>query len=52
MFLEVALAAAVRHLITGNLSDYAGHTHRTVQVISPSRFITWYRTHAGEAADS
>ena len=52
IFLEVALAAAARHLITGNLSDYAGHPHQPVQVISPSRFITWYRTHAKEAADS
>lgn len=50
MFLEVAVAAGARHLITGNLSDYAGHTHRPVQVISPSRFIAWYRTHAEEAA--
>ncbi|MDP3723690.1 MAG: putative toxin-antitoxin system toxin component, PIN family [Candidatus Omnitrophota bacterium] len=49
MFLEVALAAAARHLITGNLSDYAGYVHRQVQVVSPSRFLTWYRAHAEEA---
>ncbi|MBI2884657.1 MAG: PIN domain-containing protein, partial [Candidatus Omnitrophica bacterium] len=52
MLLEVALAGAARHLITGNLSDYAGSTHRRVRVISPSRFVAWYRTHAEEAADS
>ena len=45
-FLEVALAAGARHLITGNLSDYAGHAHQPVHVISPSRFLAWYRTHA------
>ena len=52
MFLEVALAGAARHLITGNLSDYAGHVHRQVQVISPSRFLEWYRAHAEETTGS
>ena len=51
MFLEVALAGAVRHLITGNLSDYEGRTHQRVQIISPSRFIAWYRTRAEEATE-
>jgi len=50
MFLEVALAGAVRYLITGNLSDYEGDTTLPVHVISPTRFIAWYRTHAEEAA--
>ena len=50
MFLEVALAAPVQHLITGNLSDYTGHAHRHVQVISPSRFVAWYRTQAKTSA--
>ena len=52
MFLEVALAGEARRLITGNLSDYAGHVHRQVQVISPSRFLEWYRTRTEETTGS
>ena len=52
MFLEVALAGEVRHLITGNLSDYAGYVHREIQIISPARFLEWYRAHAEETTGS
>lgn len=45
MFLEVALAGGVSHLVTGNLSDYSGHGQQQVDIVSPSQFLEWYRTH-------
>lgn len=42
-FLEVALASAVKYLITGNLSDYHGHGQTKVAIVSPAQFMSLYR---------
>ena len=42
-FLEVALAAAVDFLITGNLKHYPAGSRHEVKVVAPSQFIQIYR---------
>jgi len=39
MFLEVAVAGAVDHLVTGNIKHFPSRERRGVSVLSPRRFI-------------
>ncbi|MBI2502160.1 MAG: PIN domain-containing protein [Candidatus Latescibacteria bacterium] len=43
VFLAVALAGAVRHLVTGNTRHYPVKSRQEVLVVSPAEFLTWYR---------
>lgn len=43
VFLAVALAGAVQHLVTGNARHYPVKSRQEVQVVSPAEFLTWYR---------
>ncbi len=43
VFLEVALAAGVRYLVTGNLKDYPAEARQGVEVVPPRPFIDLYR---------
>ena len=42
-FLEVALAGAARHLVTGNLRHYPERSRQGVAVVSPREFLKEYR---------
>ena len=42
-FLEVALGAGARCLITGNMKHYPEKLKMGVRVLSPAQFITFYR---------
>ena len=42
IFLEAALAGGAAYLITGNLSDYAGHG-QPMKIVSPAQFLERYR---------
>jgi putative PIN family toxin of toxin-antitoxin system len=43
-FLEVAIAAKVEYLVTGNLRHYPVQFCPGIQVVSPARFLEIYRT--------
>ncbi len=43
VFLEIALAAKARCLITGNLKHYPSDKRQGVKVLSPSEFLDFYR---------
>lgn len=42
-FLEVAIACAAKHLITGNLEHFPEHLSAGVSVVSPREFVELYR---------
>jgi putative PIN family toxin of toxin-antitoxin system len=42
-FLEVAIACAAKHLVTGNLEHYPEHLRAGVSVVSPREFVELYR---------
>ncbi len=42
-FLEVALAGAARHVVTGNLKHYPAEARQGVSVLSPRAFVELYR---------
>ena len=46
-FLEVALAASVDFLVTGNLADYPPDKQRGCKVVSPAAFATEWQRMAG-----
>ena len=43
-FLEVAAAAAVEYLVTGNLRHYPARARGQVRVVSPASFVEMYKT--------
>jgi putative PIN family toxin of toxin-antitoxin system len=49
VFLAVALAGAVQHLVTGNTRHYPAKSRQEVLVVSPAEFLTWYRKQAPPA---
>ena len=42
-FLEIALAAGVQYLVTGNVKHYPAEAREGVEVLSPRSFIELYR---------
>jgi len=43
-FLEVAVAARVEALITGNIRHYPVEAHQGISILSPSAFIAWWQS--------
>lgn len=43
-FLEVALAAKVSYLVTGNLKHYVTPKITRIKIVAPTRFLEIYRT--------
>lgn len=43
VFLAVALAGLVQHLVTGNTRHYPVKCRQKVRVVSPAEFLAWYR---------
>jgi len=52
VFLEVAVAAGARCLVTGNLKDYPAAARQGVEVVPPRRFIDLYRAATRRSDDS
>ena len=46
-FLEIALAAGVKYLVTGNLKHFQSTGTHLVKIISPSNFLEVYRKEYG-----
>ena len=42
-FLEVAIAAKVKCLVTGNLAHYPLSSRKGINILSPSEFLDFYR---------
>jgi len=44
VFLEIALAAKIKYLVTGNIKHFPVSTRQKVQVVSPAQFLEIYRS--------
>jgi uncharacterized protein len=42
-FLEVAVAAAIEYLVTGNIRHYPGQARGAIRVVSPASFLKIYQ---------